>query len=332
MGKGSPAVIAYVSEATWANPLALQGRLHAAHSKRTLQMLFGFGASLPLEKSLLAWGRCVNIYSKLAALAAKRQALCPFRGGLAIFMSWYKRLLMSIKTIENISIGVQIQTNDLIIYPIYRISGYHTAILHQIFLKWCNKSESFLNLLPLDISTQMGWLTSTMEAAERALPHRKTCCRLQVCQKQIVFVLLSNASGLEDGGLTHQGNWCQMPAVNPKVKSQMIHLGTHLLGYSHTHPHMHTHLICRGKTTSNVFLLMAQRGKAFAKKQRHLERFGIRLIRFVFCLLFRRHDQSDISPICVSSRGEEEEFGECCLLISSGWVRCTLGMVIKTRK
>lgn len=29
----------------------------------------------------------------------------------------------------------------------------------------------------------------------------------------------------------------------------------------------------------------------------------IGLIRFVFCLLFKAHDQSDISPICVSSRG-----------------------------
>lgn len=67
-------------------------------------------------------------------------------------------------------------------------------------------------------------------------------------------------------------------------------------------------------------------------KQRHLERFWIRLIRFVFCLLFRRHDQSDISPICVSSGGEEEEFGECCLLISSGSARCALGTVIKTRE
>lgn len=29
----------------------------------------------------------------------------------------------------------------------------------------------------------------------------------------------------------------------------------------------------------------------------------MKLIRFVFCLLFRRQDQSDISPICVSSCG-----------------------------
>lgn len=49
MGKSSPAVIAYVSEATWANPLALQGRLHAACSKWTLQMQYSFGALLPLE-------------------------------------------------------------------------------------------------------------------------------------------------------------------------------------------------------------------------------------------------------------------------------------------
>lgn len=52
----------------------------------------------------------------------------------------------------------------------------------------------------------------------------------------------------------------------------------------------------------------------------------------MFCLLFRRHDQSDISPICVSSGGEEEEFGECCLLISTGSARCALGTVIKTRE
>lgn len=52
----------------------------------------------------------------------------------------------------------------------------------------------------------------------------------------------------------------------------------------------------------------------------------------MFCLLFRRHDQSDISPICVSSGGAEEEFGECCLLISSGLVHCALGTVIKTRE
>lgn len=58
----------------------------------------------------------------------------------------------------------------------------------------------------------------------------------------------------------------------------------------------------------------------------------IGLIRFVFCLLFKTHDQSDISPICVSSRGEEKEIGERCLLISPGSVSCTLGTVIKTRK
>lgn len=52
----------------------------------------------------------------------------------------------------------------------------------------------------------------------------------------------------------------------------------------------------------------------------------------MFCLLFRRHDQSDISPICVSSGGEEEEFGEFCLLISSGLVHCALGTLIKNQK
>lgn len=77
-----------------------------------------------------------------------------------------------------------------------------------------------------------------------------------------------------------------------------------------------------------VFFLSNTDKEGFHNKQKHLERFWIGLIRFVFCLLFRSHDQSDASPICVSSVEEEEQFGERCLLISYGC--CASGTVIKT--
>lgn len=81
MGKSSPAVIAYVSTATLANPLALEGRLHAACSKWALQMLYSFGAMLPLEQTLT---RCVDFYSKLEAAAAAQApeqfAICMVDG------------------------------------------------------------------------------------------------------------------------------------------------------------------------------------------------------------------------------------------------------------
>lgn len=125
-----------------------------------------------------------------------------------------------------------------------------------------------------------------------------------------------------------QSNWRPLPSVKWRSKVRQ-HIRRLICSVTHTQ--------CAGvrRWRPSDWALSLNNGaerEGFHKKQRHLERFWIRLIRFVFCLLFRRHDQSDISPICVSSGGEEEEFGECCLLISSGSVRCALGMVIKTRK
>lgn len=79
---------------------------------------------------------------------------------------------------------------------------------------------------------------------------------------------------------------------------------------THTHTQAHTYARTHRENNNNSFFCFEQRHrqgrKASYKELRNLERFWIRLIRFVFCLLFRRHDQSDISPICVSSgRGEE---------------------------
>lgn len=109
---------------------------------------------------------------------------------------------------------------------------------------------------------------------------------------------------------------------------------------NHNRTHMHTNCtqqqISKGKTQMLIQLSFTfnngSEKEGFHNKQRHLERFWIRLIRFVFCLLFRRHDQSDISAICVSSGEEGEEFGEFCLLISSGSALGELGTVIKTRE
>lgn len=139
------------------------------------------------------------------------------------------------------------------------------------FLKWCNKSESFLILLPLDISTQMGWLTSTKESAERALPHWKTRYSLQVCLKQVFFVLLHGISGLEERGLMHQSNWRPLPSVSWEVKGQMTHLGTNLLSYPQTRSqHTHTQYAeVKHWRPFNLVLSLttAQRRKAFIKNR-----------------------------------------------------------------
>lgn len=128
-------------------------------------------------------------------------------------------------------------------------------------------------------------------------------------------------------GLTYSRNWCLLRFVSWKVKGRVAHFRTYLFSEPiNTEANMQTLA-----QLSFIFNNSTER-EGFHNKHGHLERFWIRLIRFVFCLLFRRHDQSDISPICVSSGGEEEEFGECCLLISSGSVHCALGTVIKTKE